>query len=187
MKKIAWLLPLFVVMVLAQWIVPGSMIVGSQQVFKKGTAMKFRCRPIDPNDPFRGKYIVLDFDAERLEADTNLKYMDGEQVYAMLGTDAEGFARFTEAKRELPANNPLYLKLNILYTTYTDSTMMLHFDLPFKKFYMEESKAPAAENLYFEHVSDTIGNTYGLVYVHNGAARIKDVFIRDTSVYELLR
>jgi len=34
--------------------IPAKMIVDQQGVFNEGTAYKFKCQPVDPNDPFRG-------------------------------------------------------------------------------------------------------------------------------------
>ena len=54
-------IPAFILMVLAQLYVPASMIFQKERVITQGTAYKFRTAPIDPNDPFRGKYITLSF------------------------------------------------------------------------------------------------------------------------------
>jgi uncharacterized membrane-anchored protein len=195
MKKIIWLLPLFIMMVLAQWFIPGSMIYGSQQVLKKGTPMKFKCQPIDPNDPFRGKYIVLNFDIARHVVYTEHNFKIGQEVYLELGEDSLGFAKIRKIQASLPSANKVFLKAKIDYISfeqglngYNDNNKIyeISFDIPFSRFYLEETKAPKAENLYREGVTDTTGRTYGLVYLLNGEARIKDVFIRDTSIYKLL-
>jgi uncharacterized membrane-anchored protein len=58
-KKI--LILAFALMVVAQFYVPISMITESEDILSEGTPYKFRTAPIDPNDPFRGKYITLSF------------------------------------------------------------------------------------------------------------------------------
>ena len=208
MNKAWWMILLFAAMVLAQWWVPVGMISGSNKILDEGTPMKFRCAPVDPNDPFRGKYIVLEFDIARYEMDTSHGFESGQQVYISFIKDSLGF----DVIKDVSAD-PLELKGSYLTTTIDyinrsntfevidqiDSADVsggnlnkvemdaISFDLPFRRFYLEESKAPEAEDLYRTGISDTTGNTYGLVYLLNGEARIKDVIIRDTSVLERLR
>ena len=57
-------------MVLAQLFVPAKMIVDSERVIQKGKVYKFKLRPIDPNDPFRGKYMTLAFEEDNFKTDT---------------------------------------------------------------------------------------------------------------------
>jgi len=51
---------LFGVMVLLQWFVPSKMIWNQEDILTNGELYKFECKPIDPYDPFRGKYITLE-------------------------------------------------------------------------------------------------------------------------------
>ena len=53
---------LFVLVALAQLYVPAKMIWDQEDVLKNGSEYKFKTDPVDPNDPFRGKYITLSFD-----------------------------------------------------------------------------------------------------------------------------
>ena len=55
---------LFIPIGLAQLAVPGWMIYKHESVMREGAVYKFRTAPIDPRDPFRGEYVVLDFAAE---------------------------------------------------------------------------------------------------------------------------
>ena len=49
----------FIFMVFAQWYVPSKMILDREDILKNGEEFKFLTQPIDPSDPFRGKYITL--------------------------------------------------------------------------------------------------------------------------------
>lgn len=60
-KKKILLLSFFLVAVV-QLYVPSKMIWDREEVLRTGTEYKFRTAPIDPTDPFRGKYITLRFD-----------------------------------------------------------------------------------------------------------------------------
>ncbi len=190
MKKLWWLILLFGVMAAAQWYVPVRMITGSNRILKEGTPMKFRCAPVDPNDPFRGKYIVLQFEIDQYETDSSNRFKTGQQVYIELKEDSLGFARIDSIKNAPPPSGKIYLKANIEYINRYGANNKdkyeINFDLPFRRFYLEESKAPKAEDLYRKEPFDTAGFTYGLVYLLNGEARIKDVIIRDTSILDRL-
>lgn len=187
MKTPIWITVIFAAMVLAQWIIPGSMIYESQQILTKGVPLKFKCAPVDPNDPFRGKYITLDFDIRQFTVDSSHHFEQGAEVIATLKNDSAGFAVIADLSKQTPQGNEPFLKLPISYMSNMNNTTEIYFDIPFTRFYMEEYKAPTAETLYQQSVADTSGNTYALVYVYKGNARIRDVFVRDTSVLERLR
>jgi uncharacterized membrane-anchored protein len=196
MNKAWWLILVFGLMVAAQWWVPVGMITGSNRILEEGTPMKFRCAPVDPNDPFRGKYIVLRFDIEHFLADTTLKLKVGQTVYLTFKEDSVGFAQNEKVSVVPPSSNQIFLKTKVTYIgkfgvledlVKDPSKWYIDLDIPFNRFFLEETKAPQAENLYNTGISDTTGNTYGLVYLLNGEARIKDVIIRDTSILERLR
>jgi len=80
-------------------------------------------------------------------------------------------------------------KLNYV-ATKKDSTKTiqeLNVEYPFERFYMEESKAPLAESMYWEVSRDTTKITYASVSIQNGRAVLKDVFIGDVSIRELVK
>ncbi len=56
------LLVAFILVALAQLYVPTKMILNRENVLANGTDFKFRTAPIDPNDPFRGKYVNLQYE-----------------------------------------------------------------------------------------------------------------------------
>jgi uncharacterized membrane-anchored protein len=196
MKQSWWMILLFAAMALAQWWVPFDMITGSKRILEEGTPMKFRCAPVDPNDPFRGKYIILNFDIARFEMDTIPGLKDGQTVYLELKEDSIGFVQIEKVEKNPPNTNKPYLKTSVDYINrygmlgenkQDSSVYEINFNIPFNRLYLEESKAPQAEDIYRTGLSDSTGYTYGLVYLLNGEARIKDVFIRDTSLMERLR
>jgi hypothetical protein len=88
---------------LAQWLVPVSMILGRERVLEKGTEVKFRVVPVDPYDPFRGRYVRINVQPmidERIEWPQDLKR--GDEAFVLLEPDAEGFARSTAVVAERP-------------------------------------------------------------------------------------
>jgi len=186
-----WLIILFAVMVLAQLAVPFKMIFDREKVLSEGNTFKFKTAPIDPSDPFRGKYITLNFAENNFEVIDGETWQNGQAVYVLLAKDAYGFAKIVDVVKELPdeSNNCVKAKLNYV-ATKKDSTKTiqeLNVEYPFERFYMEESKAPLAESMYWEVSRDTTKITYASVSIQNGRAVLKDVFIGDVSIRELVK
>jgi len=186
-----WLIILFAVMVLAQLAVPFKMIFDREKVLSEGKTFKFKTAPIDPSDPFRGKYVTLNFAENNFEVSDGTKWHNGQSVYVLLATDADGFAKIVDVVRELPAESDDCVKAKLNYVaTKKDSTKTiqeLNLEYPFERFYMEESKAPLAESMYWEVSRDTTKVTYASVNIQNGQAVLKDVFIGDVSIRELVK
>ena len=178
------LLFIFLLVALVQLIVPVKMIMDKENVLSTGTEYKFRTEPIDPNDPFRGKYIVLNFDANSFEVQNDSFWHTDEPVYVLLGTDSAGFAKITDLIKQPPLNEkPDYVKAKIRYAYDNRVTI----DYVFNKFYMEETKAPEAENIYRSANRDTAQEVYALVNVKEGDAVIKDVMINGVSISKTIR
>ena len=182
MKTVA--LPLFVLMCLAQWLVTGKMIYNSEKVIDEGTTYKFKTQPIDPSDPFRGKYITLNFDATSIVLDNSGHWESGEEVYVTFTSDSAGFAKASGIFKE-PPDSETYLKTSVNYIN-TYQHFEVFFNIPFDRFYLEESKASQAEQLYWQAESDTTQVAYGLVTIGKGRAVLTDVMINDKSVVDII-
>jgi uncharacterized membrane-anchored protein len=182
MKTVA--LPLFVVMCFAQWLIPGKMIYDSEAVIVEGTTYKFKTQPIDPSDPFRGKYITLNFDATSIVLADSDRWEYGEDVYITFTTDSAGFAKASGIFRG-PPDAEAFLKTTVNNFNTFDH-FEVFFNIPFDRFYLEESKASQAEQLYWQAQADTTQVAYGLVAMGKGHAVLKDVIIHDKSVVEII-
>jgi uncharacterized membrane-anchored protein len=183
-KKIIY--PAFFLMVLVQIYVPSRMIFHNEVVLVSGTAFKFKAAPVDPNDPFRGKYITLTFDENSFRtADTSL-WDQGETIYVDLTTDSAGFAKVLDISRMEPKDREDYIKASVSYS-FVDTMTEVFIQYPFDRFYMEESKAPDAEITYNESLRDTSQVTYALVMVKKGQAVVKNVLIDDVSIVDIVR
>ncbi len=183
-KSIVWIG--FALLVIAQWLVPGQMIWKKEKVLAEGIAYKFQSAPIDPNDPFRGKYIVLNFKETSLtvKKDTSLDY--GEKVYVTFSVNKEGFAIINTVSKTNPSKKD-FLETTINYVSNENDSTTIFINYPFDKFYMDEYKAPRAEAIYRERNIDTSQKAYALVNLLNGDAVIKDVFINDESIHQIIR
>lgn len=186
MKKL--ILPAFALMVLAQWMVPVKMILDSESVLTEGTVYKFRTEPIDPSDPFRGKYVTLRFNAERFETDTLYKYENGEEVYALLTVDSAGYAEISNLYSYLPTDQDFnILKATIGYAYTNDEKQFIDLNFSFDRFYVEESKASDAEQVYWDAQRDTAQVAYAIVKIRNGQGIVEDVMINDRPILDIVR
>lgn len=173
-------------MVLAQLYVPTSMIFEKERVITQGTAYKFRTAPIDPNDPFRGKYITLSFNENAVKVENAAEWNTADQIFVGLSTDSNGYAIIQSVTREQPISGNDYIKANVDYIL-TDSQSTVFVRYPFDRFYMEESKAPLAEQVYTEAAIDSNQVAYALVMVREGDAVVRDVVIDGVSIVELAK
>lgn len=137
------LLIAFLLVALAQLAIPVKMIWDREEVLDHGTLYKFRTAPVDPNDPFRGKYIALTFRDNTVEITDGEEWTVGETIYVSLTTDSNGYAKIDFLSKEMPSGQPDVMKAKVRYVT-DDQPRKLIIDYPFDRFYMEESKAKEA-------------------------------------------
>ena len=171
---------MFIVVVVAQIFVPAQMIFNKETIITTGKAYKFKTQPVDPSDPFRGKYINLNYEINSfVTADTLWERKD--KIYIYLDTDSLGFAKVDEISRI-----PLNLTKDFIIAEvgwYNKIEEELNFNLPFNRYYMEETKAYDAEVAVRNNQRDSLPNsTYALVYIKNGKAVLNDVIINEISI-----
>ncbi len=172
-----------VVLFLLQLAITGNMVYHQQEIVDKGALYKFRTAPIDPNDPFRGKYVRLNFEVNHaVSLDTT--WLRNEEAYISLDEDENGFVAVKSISRQPPANESHYLMVKVNYVV--KSTGLVYFNLPFDRFYMEESKAPKAEKIYAEVRRDTSQVAYAEVSIFDGEGVIQDVKIDGKSLQEIV-
>lgn len=98
------LLPVFVLIALVQLYVPARMIVNREDILSTGKEYKFKTLPIDPYDPFRGKFIALQYEETTIEVQNEADWLSGETIFIQLTTDKEGYAKIHAVSKELSAN-----------------------------------------------------------------------------------
>lgn len=175
---------MFLLLAVVQLLTPAKMIYNQEQIIKKGKAYKFLTQPLDPNDPFRGKYVRLNYEINSFKTSDSI-WKSKHDVYVYL-KDSLGFAKIdTVSHKKLDLNNDYVIADKYWFN---QNNNMLRFNLPFDRFYMEESKAKPAENLVRRNRRDTIQNTtYALVYLKEGESVLKDVLINDESIADIIR
>lgn len=174
---------IFIVVALAQLTIPAQMIFNQEGILKNGTAFKFKTEPIDPSDPFKGKYIYLNYDV-RSVASNDTSWSRQEDIYVTIKNDSLGFVKAETVTREIPKTGN-YVKAKVDW--YNNREGMLFFTFPFNEFYMNETKAYDAEVAHQEAQRDSIpNNTYALVFVRNGEAVLDNVFIDDIPIADFV-
>src|SRR5688572_2572190 len=143
-KKIIFLA--FIVVALVQIYVPARIILDRTIVLNSGKEFKFKTAPIDPNDPFRGKYINLNFNDNTIGIQSKENWARGETVFVLLTTDNNGFAKIRSVSKAKPSDTRDFLKAKVDHVIYDGSKLFIEY--PFERFYMEESKAYDAELTY---------------------------------------
>jgi len=175
----------FTLMCLAQWIVPAKMIYDSEHVITNGTIYKFKTQPIDPSDPFRGKYITLNFESNFIKLTDTAEWQAGQEIFVTFTTDSAGFA-VAENIFSTPPDTESFLRTKVDYINDYQGKPKLWFTLPFDRFYLEESKASQAEQLYWQTQRDSTQVAYGLVSIGKGPAVLTDVFLNGKPIVEII-
>jgi len=179
------------ILIAVQLAVPVTMIQGKEKILQEGTLYKLLTRPIDPADPFQGRYVRLGYRNDYIPcpADHKPDLRYNEPIYALIVTDDTGFLRFIDWSHEKPATGN-YLKTRykgIRKDWQQNSKTRIHkgirIDIPFDRYYMDEAKAPRAEVLARKATRST--NCWVNVRILNGKAVIEDVFAEGQSLRDL--
>jgi len=180
--------------VLIQLAVPYSLIQKKEKIMQEGNICRFLIRPIDPADPFQGRYVRLaylhDYIPWQEDAELDVSYKG--RMYAIIETGEDGFDRFTGWSLERPTGGT-YLETRYLggyvqwhqYPEHGSTYKGLRIDIPFDRFYMDEAKAPRAEGLARTATRST--NCWASVRILNGKAVIEDVFAEGRSLRDRTR
>ena len=190
MKKLS--LIVLGILIAAQFAVPFSMIRSRENILRNGELFRFKTRPIDPVDPFQGRYVRLRMENEHVPCSINDKreLHRNTPLFAFIGTDEEGFARYTSYSMQRPKNGD-YLKSKYVRgwrnrwneTTQASDIHEIQIYIPFNRYYMDEAKAPRAERLARESTRST--NCWVAVRILDGKAVIEDVFAEGQPLRDL--
>ena len=175
------LLMIFAAAAVLQLAVPASMILKREQTLAHGRAFKFRTAPVDPYDAFRGRFVALNFEQQTVGLPPDHDFKRHEKIFALISEDAEGFAYFSDIRRDRPETAPC-LRAEIQYVSGTD----VHLRIPFDRFYMEESEAPKAERIYRQNSVPSHRNTFVQVRVDRGFGVIEDLYVDNVPIRERL-
>lgn len=179
-----WRIRLFAVAVGAALAVPMALIIRYERVLRNGTPFRFRTQPVDPADPFRGRYVQLRF-ALSVSLPPGWKVRPGETLYARLGEDEEGFARIEAVSRTRFADSVPYVRAETGWWL-DHSNRRVRIEVPFTQFYMNEWKAPEAERAYqrLHHKGET--SVWAVVRIWRGKGVIEELYYEGVPVRQYL-
>lgn len=180
MKK-RLLIVLFIIATLAQFAIPLYMICKYEKVLRKGEVFHFETAPVDPHDPFRGKYVTLRIKNDMVNNPGGL-FKHGDEVFLTVANREDGFAYFSKASKERPETSNYYKT----YCEWED-VQGIHVKISFDRYYMNEDKAPEAERLYNARPSKDASSSWVSVRILDGTAVIEDLFINGISARELFK
>jgi len=180
MKK-RLLIALFIIAAITQFAIPLSMICKYEKVLRKGEVFRFETAPVDPSDPFRGKYVTLRIKNDSVNNPGGL-FKHGDKVFLTIENREDGFAYFSKASKERPETSNYY-KTRCEWEDIQGIRVKINFD----RYYMNEDKAPEAERRYNDAIRNSKNKSWVSVRILDGTAVIEDLYINGVSVNELLK
>ena len=195
---------LIVVLSAAQLTAAAWSIARYEMTLAAGNTYKVKTIPVDPADPFRGRYVsiqpVLTVANPLSPEVVDLLDQVGsvrpntarKTAYAVLGTDAEGFARVVQVVPEPPPTGD-YLEFRQVRLRAIEPAeqgrqpeIVRDIVLPLDRYYMAEAAAPAAEQRYRETVRrDDDVETWITIRVRRGIGVIEGLFIGGVRIEEV--
>ena len=176
-------LSLFTILAFAQLAAPAWMIVDREWTLRQGESFKFRTAPVDPYDPFRGRYVALRLvpDSGATSASATLDY--NHRAYAVLEKDEEGFAKISEVRSDAPEEGDyVRVKINGMEGDTADIRW------PIDRYYMDEALAPEAEKAYRTRGTDQEERkAHVTVKVLSGKAVLEELYIEGIPIVDYVR
>lgn len=191
MKKPTYLTITFFVVMFLYLAYPAYLIATHEDILTTGEVYRFKPRPVDPYDAFRGKYIVLSYEQNSLSYPNAAEIFDfNSKAYLKVEKDAQGFAKITDAYTHAPEISN-YIEVNV---NHTDPNV-IYYNLPITRYYMNEDYALAAEKAYNDMLrqqnrNDSDSTTvaaYVDVRVKDGMAIIEELYLQGEPIMEFLR
>jgi len=149
-------LPLFLTLCAAQLALPLAMAYRYERTLREGTVYRFHAEPFDPVDAFRGRYVAIRLRLLAAPHPSNQDYL-GSEFFVVLDRDAQGYATVRALSKERPAAGD-WVQGTLGEDVYEEwrhreedtpperpALLGTRIDLPLDRYYMEEGKAPQAE------------------------------------------
>lgn len=181
MKNKYALLLIFLFVAFLQLLVPANMIFQKNKTVNMGTLYKFRVKPVDPADPFRGRYVDLSFEQDTFNTEKAIDFNFQSVIYVEIKKGIDSFAVVKNISLKPFDHTNDFITARVAYV----NDNRIHIQYPFTRFYMEEDKAPKAEEYANKMLRDSTYNGFAEVYVYKGDAVLQDVKIADKTLKAL--
>ncbi|QIR75492.1 GDYXXLXY domain-containing protein [Sulfurospirillum diekertiae] len=185
MKLLSWIC--FGLLCVVQLGVIVFQIMSYERILKEGEVFYLKVSPLDPYDPFRGRYVTLRFDTATkapLAEDETMR--EHSKAYAIFEHSDQ-----KDSIKEIRFTKPLsgnFLEVNVhpLYQGMTqkeDLSRLVSFSLPFDRFYMREELAPKAEKVLRQNSGITVRAKLRIL---EGKGVIEDLMVADTPLSQFV-
>ena len=169
---------LFIIAAILQWLIPANMIYKSNKVANQGKIFQFKVQPVDPTNPFAGRYMALRFTEDHIPTRKDLKIEPGMNLYAEIDVKDDLYAGIRDVSLLPFTHTRDYVKITV---KYLDSDH-IYIEYPFERWYMKESKAIDAEKRLNTLLQDSTSTVYAEVNILNGSAVLQDVIVNNQSI-----
>ena len=186
MKLFAWIC--FGVLCVVQLGAILFQVMHYERILKEGDVFYFKVLPLDPYDPFRGRYVTLRFEnaikAPLAEGEKKEEQLKG---YAILEHKEKGDG--IKEIRLIKPQSGSFLEVDIRSLNYTttkqkeDAPNLVYFSLPFDRFYMREDIAPKAEQVLRQRSGVTV---LAKLRVLEGKGVIEDLMVGETPLSQFV-
>ena len=116
---------LFILVALIQISVPLYMIVTNIVTLRNGEEIKFKTIPIDPADPFRGRYLSLDIQSNSVTVADSTQFKQNQTIYAIVDESNDGYG-YIKTISAIKPKSGLYFKTKIAYIDINT----IHLNIP---------------------------------------------------------
>ena len=180
MKKRSLACIIFACVILAQLGLPGWLIARHELTLARGEPVKFKVRPVDPYDPFRGRYVNLELEQTTAPLPEGYRPERGTKVYVPIKLGRDGFAKLGHARPEPPSGGP-YIKCRVRATDGNRARL----DMPLSRYYMEGRLAQPAQTATRQRAMD--GDVWVQARLWRGHAVIVQLYVGDTTIRQYLQ
>lgn len=186
-------------------LIPVYVAISSQNVLSNGKLYKFKPMAYDPFDPFRGKYLRINYETNGIP--TKFDFDDRDDVYVSIGVDEEGFAFFEEGFKS-PPKGKSYLHTTVVRANFsdgmsdelreflddeelaeigienTDTRQRISVKIPnnMNKYFINENDALKAERVFAREQE----NIYIGVRILDGEGRLEDIYVHNQPILKYL-
>ncbi|MEM6806573.1 MAG: GDYXXLXY domain-containing protein [Bacteroidota bacterium] len=174
---------LFTISMLLMIAVPIQMIYTYENILDEGEVHRFKPRPIDPYNPFQGRYVRLYFEDRDLSYEGAEDIFErGSKAYVSLEKDSVGISHARDIFLSPPSDQP-YVEVEVSSV----GKEKVWFRYPFSEYYMNEEMAPLAEIEIREHSRRDEVEVYVDVRVKNGQGIIEQLYVEDQAIEDFLK
>ena len=178
MNNVKYLFVLFLAISLAQIAAPLYMAWHWENILQTGQTFYWQTAPVDPYDAFKGRYIDLRFKEMSGPALDNTEFHYGQAAYALIGVNQEGHAYIRGITQLQPTAAP-FIRVKINYI----QDNLVHVELPFRRYYLPENQATAAETAYQKKAGQT---AIAAVRLKDGYGVIEQLYIDNKTLTDYL-